>query len=81
MFIIIVYSLIYVHKHILYLTAGVSKCACVVKSQNPLGSLVATASEKGTIIRVHETCADGRPQELRRGLDRAEAGTRNRHSI
>ncbi|CAJ1438646.1 unnamed protein product, partial [Effrenium voratum] len=35
-------------------------------------SLLATASEKGTIVRVYETCGDGRPQEMRRGIDRAE---------
>ncbi|CAK9108234.1 Autophagy-related protein 18a (AtATG18a) (Protein PEROXISOME UNUSUAL POSITIONING 2) [Durusdinium trenchii] len=35
-------------------------------------SLIATASEKGTIVRVHEIHGDGKPQELRRGLDRAE---------
>mmetsp|Transcript_49721 Transcript_49721/g.116911 ORF Transcript_49721/g.116911 Transcript_49721/m.116911 type:complete len:410 (-) Transcript_49721:163-1392(-) len=35
-------------------------------------SLIATASEKGTIVRVHELQRDGLAQELRRGLDRAE---------
>eukprot|EP00931_Biecheleriopsis_adriatica_P117870 TRINITY_DN93351_c0_g1_i1.p1 TRINITY_DN93351_c0_g1~~TRINITY_DN93351_c0_g1_i1.p1 ORF type:complete len:400 (-),score=66.97 TRINITY_DN93351_c0_g1_i1:91-1290(-) len=35
-------------------------------------SFLATASKKGTIVRVYDTAGDGRPQELRRGLDRAE---------
>lgn len=35
-------------------------------------SLLATASDKGTIVRVHDTSGDAARQELRRGLDRAE---------
>ncbi|CAE8617141.1 unnamed protein product, partial [Polarella glacialis] len=36
-------------------------------------SMLATASEKGTVLRVYDTSGDSRLQELRRGLDRAEA--------
>jgi len=36
-------------------------------------SMIATGSEKGTIVRVYEMHGDGKPKiELRRGLDRAE---------
>jgi WD40 repeat protein len=41
-------------------------------SLNPDGSKIATASEKGTLIRVWD-CGSGEPlRELRRGVDRAE---------
>mmetsp|Transcript_56133 Transcript_56133/g.112519 ORF Transcript_56133/g.112519 Transcript_56133/m.112519 type:complete len:428 (-) Transcript_56133:180-1463(-) len=36
------------------------------------GTLLATASDKGTILRVYDTAAGARLQELRRGADRAE---------
>lgn len=36
------------------------------------GSLLATASDKGTIVRVYDTTTGARLQELRRGADRAE---------
>jgi len=36
------------------------------------GTLLATASDKGTIVRVYDTASGTRLQELRRGCDRAE---------
>lgn len=36
------------------------------------GNLLATASDKGTIVRVYDTAGGTRRQELRRGADRAE---------
>merc|ERR1712064_145758 len=36
------------------------------------GTLLATASDKGTILRVYNTAAEAQIQELRRGADRAE---------
>jgi len=36
------------------------------------GGLLATASDKGTIVRVYDTSSGTRRQELRRGADRAE---------
>lgn len=36
------------------------------------GSLLATASDRGTIVRVYDTSTGSRLQELRRGADRAE---------
>lgn len=36
------------------------------------GSLLATASDKGTIVRIYETATGAKLQELRRGADRAE---------
>lgn len=41
-------------------------------SIDPTGTLLATASDKGTIVRVHDTASGERLHELRRGADRAE---------
>lgn len=46
--------------------------ALAAMSLDNSGTLLATASDKGTILRVFETASGSRLQELRRGADRAE---------
>ncbi|PON96609.1 WD repeat containing protein [Trema orientale] len=61
---------LYSSRRTKYIAAHDSDIACLGLTHD--GSLVATASEKGTLVRVFRT-ADGTPfQEVRRGADRAE---------
>mmetsp|Transcript_71215 Transcript_71215/g.159411 ORF Transcript_71215/g.159411 Transcript_71215/m.159411 type:complete len:428 (-) Transcript_71215:106-1389(-) len=46
--------------------------AIAAMSIDSTGTLLATASDKGTILRVYDTSTGARLQELRRGADRAE---------
>mmetsp|Transcript_112960 Transcript_112960/g.300076 ORF Transcript_112960/g.300076 Transcript_112960/m.300076 type:complete len:440 (-) Transcript_112960:103-1422(-) len=46
--------------------------AIAAMSIDSTGTLLATASDKGTILRVYDTASGARLQELRRGADRAE---------
>lgn len=57
-------------KKIKFISAHDSHLACLVLTLD--GRLLATASNKGTLIRVFNTLDGTRLQELRRGVDRAE---------
>mmetsp|Transcript_122491 Transcript_122491/g.357662 ORF Transcript_122491/g.357662 Transcript_122491/m.357662 type:complete len:427 (-) Transcript_122491:259-1539(-) len=46
--------------------------AIAAMTMDSTGTRLATASDKGTILRVYETASGARLQELRRGADRAE---------
>eukprot|EP00268_Persea_americana_P067350 TRINITY_DN925_c0_g1_i2.p1 TRINITY_DN925_c0_g1~~TRINITY_DN925_c0_g1_i2.p1 ORF type:complete len:425 (-),score=66.02 TRINITY_DN925_c0_g1_i2:414-1688(-) len=60
----------YATKRTKFITAHDSRIACFALTQD--GRLLATASTKGTLVRIFNT-ADGTPlQEVRRGADRAE---------
>lgn len=56
-------------NHISIIKAHKAKIRCL--TLNRLGSLIASASETGTIIRVHSTFNTALLYEFRRGLDRA----------
>ncbi|KAJ6797974.1 putative autophagy-related protein 18a [Iris pallida] len=60
----------YGSKKTKFITAHDSRIACFVLSQD--GRLVATASTKGTLIRIFGTADGTLLQEVRRGADRAE---------
>ncbi|CAG9332883.1 WDR45B_3 [Blepharisma stoltei] len=61
---------IYNEERSLAIQAHESAISCI--SLNPEGTLVATASDKGTLIRVFNVETGDIRQELRRGIDRAE---------
>ncbi|XP_061338023.1 autophagy-related protein 18a-like [Gastrolobium bilobum] len=60
----------YASKRTKFITAHDSRIACFALSQD--GRLLATASSKGTLIRVFNTLDGSLLQEVRRGADRAE---------
>lgn len=60
----------YASKRTKFIVAHDSRIACIALTQD--GSLVATASSKGTLIRVFNTLDGSLLQEVRRGTDRAE---------
>ncbi|CAK9178029.1 unnamed protein product [Ilex paraguariensis] len=60
----------YATRRTKFILAHDSRIACFTITQD--GNLLATASSKGTLVRIFNTC-DGTPlQEVRRGADRAE---------
>lgn len=60
----------YASKRTKFIMAHDSRIACIALTQD--GRLVATASSKGTLIRVFNTLDGSLLQEVRRGTDRAE---------
>eukprot|EP00884_Botryococcus_braunii_P006611 jgi/Botrbrau1/15951/Bobra.0260s0012.1 len=52
-----------------FISAHTSQLACMTISQD--GKMLATASERGTLVRIHSTHDGVRLQELRRGADPA----------
>ena len=61
---------LYDAKKTTLIAAHEAALACL--ALNNTGSRVATASDKGTLIRVYDTASGDLLQELRRGADRAE---------
>ncbi|KAG8486152.1 hypothetical protein CXB51_019518 [Gossypium anomalum] len=60
----------YASKRTKFIMAHDSRIACFALSQD--GQLLATASTKGTLVRVYNTVDGSLLQEVRRGADRAE---------
>ncbi|KAL7151222.1 hypothetical protein ABFS83_04G017000 [Erythranthe nasuta] len=60
----------YASKRTKYIMAHDSRIACFSLSQD--GNLLATASSKGTLVRIYNTQDGSLLQEVRRGADRAE---------
>ncbi|KAK8565463.1 hypothetical protein V6N13_020567 [Hibiscus sabdariffa] len=60
----------YASKRTKFIMAHDSRIACFALSQD--GQLLATASSKGTLVRIYNTVDGSLLQEVRRGADRAE---------
>ncbi|KAE8665465.1 Autophagy-related protein 18a [Hibiscus syriacus] len=60
----------YASKRTKFIMAHDSRIACFALSQD--GQLLATASTKGTLVRIYNTADGSLLQEVRRGADRAE---------
>ncbi|KAL6564222.1 Autophagy-related protein 18a [Orobanche minor] len=60
----------YASKRTKFIMAHDSRIACFTLSQD--GNLLATASSKGTLVRIYNTHDGSLLQEVRRGVDRAE---------
>ncbi|XP_042518316.1 autophagy-related protein 18a-like [Macadamia integrifolia] len=60
----------YASKRTKFITAHDSRIACFALTQD--GKLLATASTKGTLVRIYNTLDGTLLQEVRRGADRAE---------
>ncbi|MBA0562041.1 hypothetical protein Golob_007120, partial [Gossypium lobatum] len=60
----------YASKRTKFIMAHDSRIACFALSQD--GQLLATASTKGTLVRIYNTIDGSLLQEVRRGADRAE---------
>ncbi|XWS31695.1 hypothetical protein CRYUN_Cryun23aG0098100 [Craigia yunnanensis] len=60
----------YASKRTKFIMAHDSRIACIALTQD--GQLLATASTKGTLVRIYNTVDGSLLQEVRRGADRAE---------